>query len=68
MIAVRSHADVVESVNKMAKEWAKSFYNSKLWKDTAESVKADNNYLCSKCRRKTSWNSASCYMAHTKKY
>lgn len=33
----------------MAKEWAKDFYNSKVWKDTSESVKADYNYVCAKC-------------------
>ncbi len=36
-------------VSAMAKEWAKDFYNSKIWRDTADSVKADNNYMCAKC-------------------
>lgn len=33
----------------MAKEWAKAFYNSKVWKETSESVKSDANYICVKC-------------------
>lgn len=33
----------------MAKEWAKAFYQSKVWQDTSRSVKSDANYICVKC-------------------
>lgn len=33
----------------MAKEWAKAFYQSKVWQDTSRSVKRDANYICVKC-------------------
>lgn len=33
----------------MAKEWAKAFYQSKVWQDTSKSVKSDANYICVKC-------------------
>lgn len=37
----------------MAKEWAKSFYNSKAWKDTREIVLKRDRYRCQSpgCRR-----------------
>lgn len=40
---------VVCVVSVMAKEFSKDFYNSKVWRDTAEVIKADNNYMCAKC-------------------
>ncbi len=36
----------------MAKEWAREFYNSKAWKETSESVKAEANYMCVKCNER----------------
>ena len=33
----------------MAKDFAKSFYNSKLWKQTREYVLKRDNYMCVKC-------------------
>ena len=47
--AIKVIALIVESVNRMAKIWAKNFYNSKTWKKTSESVKAEANYICQKC-------------------
>lgn len=33
----------------MAQEWAKSFYKSKLWKDTREYILKRDKYKCVKC-------------------
>lgn len=33
----------------MAKEWAKSFYNSQQWKDTRDSYYRSVNGLCERC-------------------
>ena len=44
---IREYVVCVLSV--MAKEFSKDFYNSKVWRDTAEVIKADNNYMCAKC-------------------
>lgn len=38
----------------MAKEFAKSFYNSKLWKQTREYILKRDNYLCVKCGKPAS--------------
>lgn len=34
----------------MAKEWAKSFYQSIEWKNTREYILSKHNYICQKCR------------------
>ena len=36
----------------MAKEWARSFYNSKAWQDCRESYIAEVNGLCERCLEK----------------
>lgn len=33
----------------MARDFAKQFYNSKLWKDTREFILKRDNYLCVRC-------------------
>ena len=35
----------------MAKEWAKSFYQSVSWKDTRDFIMAKYNFMCQKCRQ-----------------
>ena len=36
----------------MAKDWAKSFYESKAWQDTRDYMMSKNNYICQKCKEK----------------
>ena len=36
----------------MAKEWARSFYNSKSWKDCRQAYIAEVNGLCERCLKK----------------
>lgn len=33
----------------MAKEWAKRFYESRVWQDTRDSIMRDEYYICRKC-------------------
>ena len=34
------------------KEWAKKFYESTAWKKTRDSVMAECNYVCNRCKNK----------------
>lgn len=36
----------------MAKEWAKSFYQSKAWKETRDFILSKHNYMCQKCNER----------------